>query len=181
MTSTPDVTPHDTFDHLVHVYGSTGTLVRCVVTFLAPAFHEGAAVVVATPEHHELFRHGLVDVGFDVEALRRAGRFVACDAEETLATFFRDGAVDVQRFVSHVAALVSELSVRHGRVHVYGEMVACLWGRGDAAAAVDLEQAWSDLGRRADFRLCCAYAAAVLLRGSSADVNSMLRTHSACA
>jgi hypothetical protein len=171
--------PACAFEHLVHVYESTGTLVRCVVSFLAPAFDEGAAVVVATPGHHELFRRGLLEAGLDVDALTRTGRFVARDAEETLATFFHDGDVDVDRFDSGVGALVSELSIRHGRVHVYGEMVACLWGRGDGAAALDLEEAWNDLGRRADFRLCCAYAAADLDRGLSADVDSMLRTHSA--
>ena len=172
------VAPDETFEHVVHLYAEDATLVRCVTAFLAPALlGEEAAVVVATPEHRGIFADALAAAGIDVDALVRAGRLVCRDAEQTLATFFADGAVDPAGFDREVGAVVQRLAARHGYVHVYGEMVACLWGRGDSASAVVLEQAWNRLGRAADFRLCCAYPLSTIGAGSDADVERMFDTH----
>lgn len=171
--------PEETFEHLVHLYAEDGTLARCVTAFLAPGLlRDEPAVVVATPEHRALLCGALRAAGFDVDALARAGRLVCLDAEQTLAGFFSDGQVDPAAFDREVGSLVQRLATRFGPVHVYGEMVACLWGRGDSAAAVVLEEAWNRLGATADFRLCCAYPLAAIGSGCDADVERMFDTHS---
>lgn len=166
------------FEHLVHLYETDATLVRCVLAFLAPGLPDQAALVVATPEHRTLFAQALEDSGVDVHALRREGRYVEQDAEQLLGAFLRDGVVDPLFFRLSVGEPVRALAAAHGRVHVYGEMVACLWGRGDSAAAVALEQAWNDLAGIADFRLCCAYPVTAMATGDPSHVDAVLGCHS---
>ena len=166
------------FEHLVHLYETDASLARCVLEFLSPGLADQAALVVATPEHRTLFANALEESGVDVEALRAEGRYVERDAEQLLATFLRDGVIDPLSFRLSVGESVRALAATHGRVHVYGEMVACLWGRGDSAAAVVLEHAWNDLAGVADFRLCCAYPVAAMTTGDRRHVDAALGCHS---
>lgn len=165
------------FEHLVHLYETEATLAHCVVAFLAPGLADEASFVVATPEHRRLFAQALEACGVDVDALRLEGRYVEQDAETLLATFLRDGAVDPLAFRLSVGEPVRALAAAHGRVHVYGEMVACLWGRGDSHSAVVLERAWNDLACVADFRLCCAYPAAAMRGGDPTHVHDAMSSH----
>jgi hypothetical protein len=167
------------FEHLVHLYESEEGLARYVVPFLAAGLPEQAVAVVATPEHRALLADGLARCGFDVPRLRREGRYVDRDAEELLGTFFTGGRVDVAAFRASVGALVRAQAQAFGRVHVYGEMVACLWGRGDARSAVELEQAWNALAGMADFRLCCAYPLSAMSLGGTPHVDGVLAAHTA--
>jgi hypothetical protein len=166
------------FEHLVHLYETEATLARCVLTFLTPGLADEAALVVATPEHRALFAQALEDSGVDVDALRREGRYVERDAEQLLGSFLRDGTVDPLAFRLSVGEPVRALAAAHGRVHVYGEMVACLWGRGDSSAALVLERAWNDLAGMAEFRLCCAYPVAAMTTGDPSHVDAVLGCHS---
>lgn len=166
------------FEHLVHLYEADATLARGVTAFLSPGLADEALLVVATPEHRALFADALTAGGVDLDALRRQGRYVERDAEQLLATFLQDGTVDPAAFRASVGEAVRTLAAQHGRVHVYGEMVACLWGRGDSRAAVVLEQAWNDLAGSADFRLCCAYPVAAMTSGPREHVDAVLGCHS---
>lgn len=180
MSAAPDhpLLGEPAFEHLVHLYDTEATLARCVLAFLAPGLYDQAVLVVATAEHRALFARTLVASGVDLDALRREGRYVERDAERVLDTFLRDGVVDPLAFRLSVGELVRALAAEHGTVHVYGEMVACLWGRGDCHAALVLERAWNDLAGTADFRLCCAYPAAALIAGPPAHVDAVLARHS---
>lgn len=166
--------PEPPFEHLVHLYETEQTLVRCVTAFLAPGVVDEACLVVATPEHRALFAEALQTVGVDVDRLRREGRYVEHDAEQLLATFFTCGRVDPLAFRQHVGGLVRPLAAAHGRVHVYGDLVACLWGRGDSRASVALERAWNELAGDADFRVCCAYPVSAMTRGTRSHVGAVL-------
>lgn len=166
------------FEHLVHLYETETTLARCVLAFLAPGLLDQASLVVATPQHRALFARALEEAGVDVDRLRREGRYVEKDAEQTLSTFLRDGVVDPLAFRLSVGEAVRDLAAAHGRVHVYGEMVACLWGRGDSSAALVLERAWNELADVADFRLCCAYPVRAMTTGDPSHVDAVLGCHS---
>ena len=166
------------FEHLVHLYENDASLARFVLAFLAPALREQAVLVVARPDHRVLLAQALEGALVDVDAMRAQGRYVERDAEQLLGTFLRDGVVDPQAFRLSVGEAVRGLAAAHGRVHVYGEMVACLWGRGDGAAAVALERAWNDLAGVADLRLCCAYPVEAMTTGVPAHVDAVLGCHS---
>ena len=180
MTTSADdlMLGESSFEHLVHIYDSESTLADCVVSFLRPAAHGEAALVVATPEHRRTFDEALQAAGVDVEAMRAEGRYVTADAEETLASFFVDGEVVPALYDAVVGELVRGLAARFGKVHIYGEMVACLWGRGDSGAAIALERCWNRLGLQESFRLCCAYSASTLGEGAAGDIDDMFDTHS---
>jgi hypothetical protein len=185
MTSTHAHTsePHAArlHEHLVLLYQSEEVLARSVVTFLAPALiRDEPMLVVATGRHRRLFADALETAGADLPGLRKSGLFAELDAEDTLAAFLHDGLVSREGFDTSVGQWVRALSAAHGRVHIYGEMVSCLWGRGDAPAAVELERLWNDLARHQDFRLCCAYPANQLASDEPA-VDDMLAAHSAAA
>src|SRR3989442_3350912 len=67
---------------------------------------------------------------------------------------------DAERFYSVLGAVIQ--SSRQGRtrarVRVFGEMVDLLWRGGNRAAAIRLEELWSELARLHSFTLLCAYA-----------------------
>ena len=173
-----DDSHHEPHEHVVLLYESEQALARSVVAFLTPALLlDEALLVVATPPHRALFAAALTGVGADLPALRAAGRYVELDAEATLEAFLADGKVSRLGFSTTVGRRVRQLATDHGGVHIYGEMVACLWGRGDAAAAVVLEDLWNDLAEHEDFRLCCAYRSDLLV-GEDLHVGDMLETHS---
>jgi hypothetical protein len=165
-------------EHVVHIYDTDEALARCVTAFITPGLTHEAALVVATPEHRALFRRSLERRGADVAELEQAGRYVALDAETTLSRFFSGGQVDPDGFDAAVARPLRALADAHGRVSVYGEMVACLWGRGDAASALELEELWNGLAGQVEFRLCCAYPVSAIGAAPVADVDSMFGTHS---
>jgi hypothetical protein len=177
-TSADDLTLDATsFEHVVHIYDAEHQLADRVVGFLRPAVDAQAALVVATPAHRLMLEDALRAGGVDVDAMWAQGRYVAVDAEQTLASFFVDGEVVPALYDTVVGELVRGLAARFGRVHIYGEMVACLWGRGDSRAAIALERCWNELGRQGSFRLCCAYSASTLGEGAAGDIDDMFDTH----
>lgn len=164
--------------HLVHLYESDVSLVACAVGFLArPLLRGEPALVVATPGHRELFTAALVRAGVDVAGLRRVGRYVEQDAEQALAQFTVGGRIDRAAFWQTIGRQVTALAGSRGGVHVYGEMVAQLWGDGDEAGALRLEGLWNDLSAVVPFRLCCAYPARSVKRSATAQIDDMLATH----
>lgn len=166
-------------EHVVLLYESEQSLAQCVVSFLTPALLlDEALLVVATPDHRRLLASALTAAGAELASLRSSGRYVELDAEQTLKAFLQDGRVSRLGFNTVVGHPIRTLSARHGRVHIYGEMVACLWGRGDAAAALALEDLWNDLAQQHEFRLCCAYHSS-LLSADDVQVGRMLDAHSA--
>ena len=166
-------------EHLVVLYETEQALARRVVDFLAPGLLLGEGLlVVATPEHRRLLRCALTAARADLPALDRTGAYVELDAEETLGLFLVGGRLSRMGFNGAVGHRIRTMSARHGRVHVYGEMVACLWGRGGAAEALELERLWDELAEHADFRLCCAYPRQ-LLEPADPQVDAMLGMHSA--
>ena len=166
-------------EHAVHLYDTEAALTGRVLPFLVPVLQRGdAALVVATPVHRSMFAEGLAAAGLDVEQLRHAGRYVELDAEVTLASFFAGGVVDAGAFRAGVGRLIRDLVRRYGPVHIYGEMVARLWGRGDADAAIALERTWNELAAQLPFRLLCAYPmSSVRSIGRLHQLEQMTATH----
>jgi hypothetical protein len=163
----------------VLVYKAKAELVAYVMDFVLPALrNDEAGLVVATPVHRALFAEAVDAAGFDVPELRRTGQYVELDAEDTLGAFFIAGRIHPSAFRLVIGDRIRTLTYQFGRVNIYGEMVARLWGRGDTASALQLEHLWNDLMRTHPFRLCCAYAERTIdAAGTPADLEEMHRTH----
>jgi hypothetical protein len=151
--------------HVVQLYDEDVFLLDTLARVVGEALDGGEAVVaIATKRHREAVEALLAATGIDVAKARDEERFVCCDAAELLATFTVGGMPDETRFAASLGALVDRAAkvTLSGRVRVFGEMVAVLWGEGHRAGAIALEMLWSRLlASRPSFSLMCAYPLAV--------------------
>ena len=167
MTVEPETLPAapiSACSHAVHFYERDGDLADRVVRHIAEGLLAGeAAVIVASQAHRELFVQRLRAMNVDVEEARAAGRLTILDAAETLAKLMVDGAPSPDLFRRVVGSVIDASGTRGNRrvnVRAYGEMVDILWQQGNHAAALALEEMWTDLAEVFPFDLLCAYAMA---------------------
>jgi hypothetical protein len=141
-------------DHIVQTWEDETVLAETAGCYLDAALRGGeAALVVARPAHFELFKRFLPQA----RAAGRSGQLRYLDAEDTMATFMRNGMPSWRLFHAAVGGLIAELRLQYPAVRVYGEMVDVLWQRGQREAAIRLEEYWNDLARLQTFSLFCAY------------------------
>lgn len=145
-------------DHLVQFYENDEFLVGSVGRFVTEGLAgNGAALVVATAAHRRGVEAYLAAAGMDVAALVSSGRYVALDAEDTLAKIREDGMLKPDLIEAQLGASVTKLAAGGGQLHVFGELVSLLWAEGNADAVMQLEDWWNRLSQRHRFRLLCAY------------------------
>lgn len=148
--------------HTVQFYAEDTFLLDELSRLIGAALGVGdAAVVIATKAHRDGLAQRLNSLGFDTARAAEQGRYVALDAAETLAKFMRDGVPDAALFTEVLGSVLGQAAAVAGgktpRSAAFGEMVALLWAKGNAEAAVRLEQLWNDLARTYPFSLRCAY------------------------
>jgi MEDS: MEthanogen/methylotroph, DcmR Sensory domain len=157
-------------DHGVVFYARDDELVGQVTEYLLGAMRTGGAgVTVATPAHRAAIEQRLQQAGVNLMAARARGAYVALDPEVVMSRFMINGFADPAGFWAAVAPVIKNAAVQRGKVAVFGEMVALLWDRDLASAAVDLEALWNELASQYSFSLLCAYPAAVLRSSEHAD------------
>ena len=126
-------------EHVVRFYETDAFLLDEVAAFCADAIlTDGAALVVATPEHRagvvdRLWSRGLLD------ATATQDTYHSLDAAETLSQFMVDGEVDAERFMQVIGGTISRVAEGGRRVSAFGEMVSLLVADGQPAAALHLE------------------------------------------
>ncbi len=141
--------------HGVHFYTGDDDLMPTLSGYVDAGLLQDAVIVVATPEHRLALRGRMDDRR--LEQARAEGRYIELDAAETLRRFMRNGSPDPELFRMVVVNPLLHAAVKHGRLHVFGEMVGLLWADGRTAAALQLEQLWNDLQANVSFALLCAY------------------------
>ena len=159
LAHTPDHT-HD--GHVVQLYADDGFLIDVLSQFIGGALAVGdAAVVIATKSHRAQLETRLPAHGVDTAKTAMQGRYVVLDAAETLARVVVEGAVDETRFRDTVGGALAQAEMaiahKHGRIAIFGELVALLWAEGKASEAVRVEQLWNHLAKNHSFSLLCAY------------------------
>jgi signal transduction histidine kinase/ActR/RegA family two-component response regulator len=147
-------------DHFVQFYEADAFLISSLAGFVGAGLEEGdACIVVATGAHRDALDGRLRADGFDLEAARASGQYVAPDASELLSEFMLGGQPDAGRFSEVIGGLVACATKggRRGRVRIFGEMVALLWAEANYDAAIRLEELWNELHKAHPFTLFCAY------------------------
>ena len=141
--------------HLAGLFATRADLVANVVDFITPALRDpdGVAVVVATPDHRGGIIAALADAGFDPDA----DRCVFLDVDAVLECLLRGGTVDRDRFVATMGGILDEHLDAGRSVRVYVELAGRLWGRGEVAAAMRVEELADELARKRSFVLMCLY------------------------
>jgi PAS domain S-box-containing protein len=146
--------------HLVQFYDEEKFLCETVCEYVLAGFASGEPIIIiATAAHLEAFTNALRVNSFDWERARASRQLTLLDADETLATFMRDGVPQGELFRMHVGVLLRQVrSEHHDRpARAYGEMVDVLWKSGNRPAAIQLEQLWNDLAATERFSLVCGY------------------------
>jgi hypothetical protein len=147
-------------DHGVQVYDGVEDLAHGVGRFLQAGLAADApAIVIATADHRQAVEGELRARGLDPVALEEGGLLICRDAAETLAAFMEGELPSPVRFEAVVGGLVDEVAAQFPdtTIHAFGEMVDILWARGEATAAIALEELWNDLARTRRFALLCGY------------------------
>ena len=145
-------------EHFVQFYETDLYLVNSLSGFISSGLSAGdGCLVVATEEHRSGLDVRLQAYGLDIVAAKTTGQYVSLDAEETLGKFMVDGSPDAARFSEVIQTLLAETGKEHGRVRVFGEMVALLWAQGNRSGAIRLEELWNELHLSHPFTLFCAY------------------------
>ena len=160
-------------EHFVQFYQNDVTVIEKVARRAAAALHRGAAsVIVATPEHCAQIEARLGGRGINIETARADGRYVAFDADETLARFMVDGSPDETLFNHVIGGIIADATSHSQghRVSAFGEMVALLCASGNTPAAIQLERLWNELATKYSFSLFCAYPLELFSRDFDGDM-----------
>jgi signal transduction histidine kinase len=145
-------------EHIVQFYETDEFLVSTVGEYMIAGLEAGEpCIVIATTAHRGGLEERLQAAGVDLPAAIAAGRYVALDALELLASFRHDGVLVGDAVHATLGAIIDQVG-RGGRcVRIFGEMVALLCADGDYAGAQQLEEFWNELQRRYSFSLFCGY------------------------
>jgi hypothetical protein len=147
-------------DHIVQLYQDQAFLNGAVCRFVNAGLANGEGIIlVSTLTHWNAFRPHLEAQGVDVHAARERGQLTVVDADELLPRFMRDAMPDAHAFNGVFAEVVRRARARgsYQKVRVWGEMVDVLWERGDAAASMNLEDLFDQLGKKIDVAIFCSF------------------------
>jgi PAS domain S-box-containing protein len=148
--------------HVVQFYQDDRLLIEELASLIGTSLVSGdAAIVVATKGHREALARKLMARGMNIFKATAEGRYLAIDAEETLAQFTVDHMPDPERFFElvggRIAKVKSACKKDQPRTVIFGEMVALLWAEGKYEAAIRLEELWNSLAEKHSFSIRCAY------------------------
>jgi hypothetical protein len=146
--------------HFAQLHRDPQALTDAVALYLQTGLRRGnGVVVIATPEHTDLFLTQLRTDGVDPGAFLKSGQLELHDAELTLRKFMRDDMPDWDDFRRRMSAVFERVQAfGRGTTRAYGEMVDVLWHEGKPEAAIRLEEYWNELQRLYPFSLFCCYS-----------------------
>lgn len=166
--------------HVVEIYENEGTFLTNLAEFVAGGLANGeAAVIIATPQHRAILRSKLGAMGFDLDAATRSDQLILLDAEETIAKFMINEWPQDYLFHKVIGEVLARAVGPGQKVRAFGEMVALMWAKGLCGATVKLEHLWTDLCRKLDFSLFCAYPKIGFTVRPDADIARVCDLHSA--
>ena len=168
-------------EHAVQVYSELDDLAVSVGRLLDSGFRAGEpALVIATPEHRQVFAQELERHGWDVDERQENGLLTQCDADETLAAFMDGDRPSTARFEEVVGDVLDGIARRFPArtIRAFGEMVDLLLQRGLPDAAFAVEELWSAQLETRRFALLCAYELDVFdLETQTSTLPQIVRTH----
>jgi hypothetical protein len=166
--------------HVVEIYEDDASFLKNLAEFVAGGLAKGeAAVIIATPQHRNALRSHLSAMGFDIKAAVESDQLMLLDVEETIAKFLMNDWPQDYLFHKVIGEILGRAVGPGRKVRAFGEMVALMWAKGLCGATVKLEHLWTDLCRKLDFSLFCAYPKVGFTVNPAADIGRVCDLHSA--
>ena len=165
-------------EHIAQFYENDGVLIDTLTGFVAGGLERGeSTIVIATPDHLRSLEERLFRNNIDLPRALIEYRYIALDAEETLAKFMVGRWPDDQLFAELIGSLIRRAAANGRRVRAFGEMVVLLWARGDTAATVHLEHLWQQICQSKSFSLFCAYPKAGFTKDPEESLAEICAAH----
>jgi hypothetical protein len=166
-------------EHIAQFYENDNVLVDTLTGFVGGGLNAGeSSVVIATHEHLAALHRRLLDSNVDLTRAIAEDRYIALDAETSLARFMINQMPDEDQFRVFVEELMRRGTRNNRRVRAFGEMVALLWARGDSGATVRLEYLWNRIRQNGAFSLLCAYPKAGFTEDPTRSIAGICAAHS---
>lgn len=166
-------------EHFAQFYNTEDEFLATSTAFVGEGLVAGeSAIVIVSPEHERALRFQLTEAGIDLESALYEDRYIAVDAEESLASFMVNGWPDDQLFADMIAGLISRATVENRRARAFSDLVALLWAQGHPGATVRLEHLWNQFCKSYDFPLFCAYPKIGFSKGPVQSLNEICLAHS---
>jgi len=145
--------------HFAQLHRDPQTLTDAVTIYLQTGLRRGnGVVVIASPQHTELFLARLREDGLTPSTFLKSGQLELHDAELTLRKCMRNDMPDWDDFRRAMAAIFERVrAFGRGTTRAYEEMVSLLWKEGKPDAAIRLEEYWNELARVYPFSMFCSY------------------------
>jgi hypothetical protein len=151
------------------LYQEEWFLLTKLQTFLREGISKNETVIfIATETHRNILKASLVP------ELGQYPFLIEADAEELLATFYRGGQLQTDRFFPVANAMLAQAQALKRPIRLFGEMVTLLWKQGFRESAFELELHWIELWRRYEFSMLCGYP---LVVEQFEDIAGILRLH----
>ena len=145
-------------DHVLQIYENDEIFIEALAGYVGAGINAGdCCVVIATGDHLKALQERLEEHVVHVDTLIGDERYVALDAEETLAKFMVNDWPDEKKFMKTFMRLITHFRRANRNVRAFGEMVAILWKKGLHKATLRLEELWDKLCKKEKFCLFCAY------------------------
>ncbi len=146
--------------HAVYFYEDAASLSHTVARFIgAGLIANQSAVLIATPSHRAAILEQLIAMAVEPQERIDQGELVMLDADEALSRFMVEAMPNTQRFEDTMKTVMDPFA-RSGRrtVRAYGEMVDLLWQNDQQAAAISLENLWTQFIATRKCSLLCGYS-----------------------
>ncbi|HEX5281984.1 MAG TPA: MEDS domain-containing protein [Micropepsaceae bacterium] len=166
-------------DHFVQIYEDDAIFIKTLVKFVGDGLRTGeACVVIATPDHCKALDRELRFAGLDPATAAYTDRLICLDAANTIDKFMVNDWPDDQLFNEVVTEVLRRATGNGRRVRAFGEMVALMWAKGLCGATIKLEHLWTELCRRQNFALFCAYPKSGFTEDMTDSISRVCEVHS---
>ncbi|HSI91225.1 MAG TPA: MEDS domain-containing protein [Adhaeribacter sp.] len=164
--------------HVVQIYENDEEFLNLLEGFVSGGIAAGDAVIIlATKAHQAGLEKKLRAAGTDVAALKAKDQFLALDAEAVLEKIMVNDWPDYRLFMQTISEVFGRARKGGRPVRAFGELVAILWGRGNSAATIMLEQLWNMYCEKETFTLFCAYPKSDFPDNSEVSLRNICKTH----
>ena len=149
--------------HKVEFYPDPASFTEGFARFIEPALREGnAAIVLATGSRSDGILQRLQEDGLDMGAAIEKRSYVFLDAADILRMFMVNDSCDSARFLCVAGDLLTAsakaTAKKQPRVALCGECASILWARGNADAAIEVEQLCNQLTKNYDVDILCGFS-----------------------